>query len=75
MRLWIHRTLVSDIPNEETHMVERHPEVEHDYTKLYVVYDDPGDGTWHHIDHCRKALLPNYWYPEVKPGETVELHN
>ena len=74
MKTWIYRTPVQDIPDEEIHMVERHPEIEYDYTKLYILYDDPGAKPWSNINSCRKAEIPNYWYPEVKPGETVEMH-
>lgn len=75
MKTWIHRTPVQDIPDEEIHMVERHPEIEYDYTKLYILYDDPGAKPWSNVDCCRKVQLPSYWYPDIKPGETVEMLN
>lgn len=74
MRIWIHRTKQSPIPEEDIHMVERHPEIVTDYTKLYVLYDDPGPVPGH-IDGCRKGEIPSYWYPEIQPGETVAFNS
>lgn len=73
IKLYLCRTLQDrEISVEDQNFLEVHPEKAYLFTKLYICYEKPVDFS---CETARKIELPSYMYPEIQPGQFVELNS